>query len=92
VATAGYFGRTLPGGLTPSRLLLAGNGLDFEHRIHIAVDSRGLQLHTFLARAPEIDIPWKGHMAALLTKESSIQMGRHGPELHPEDAIGTADH
>lgn len=72
-------------------LRLAGDSLDFEDRIHIAVDSRGFQLLTLLARTLVICISWKRHMAALLANKPSIQMRRHGSELNPEDAVGTAD-
>ena len=54
------------------------------------MDSRRLQLYTFLARTSEIRIPWKGQMATLLANEPSIQMGHHGPELSAEDAVGAA--
>jgi hypothetical protein len=86
-AVAPKTGRLNKNGSLPS----TGDALDLQNRTDIAVDSRSIQLFTFIARTLEISVLWTDQMATLFADRPSIEMGHHGPELKAENAIGAAD-
>jgi hypothetical protein len=73
------------------RSLLTGETLEFQYRTHVVMDSRGIQLHAFVARTFETGVSRKGQVAALFADKSRVQMRHHGPELNAENAVGTTD-
>jgi len=71
-------------------LILTGGSLDFQHGIQILMDSRRLKLSASITRTGKTCTILKRDVPALFADESSVDTGRHGPELNTKHAIGTA--